>query len=62
MNNHDRPEVEQEWIWMLLDTKKKGFGGMGNQSSAKLTAKDVCMTVWEDVDPNHYKKPGGRIE
>ena len=62
VNNHDRPGAEQEWIWMLSDTKKKELGGLGTQSSAKLTARDVCMTVWENVDPNHYKKPGGRIE
>jgi hypothetical protein len=62
VNNHDKPGAEQEWIWMLFDTKKKELGGLGNQSSSKLTARDVCMTVWENVDPNHYKKPGGKIE
>jgi hypothetical protein len=62
VNFHDKPGAEQEWIWMLSDTKKKELGGLGNQSSAKLTARDVCMTVWENVDPNHYKKPGGKIE
>jgi hypothetical protein len=62
VNNHDKPGAEQEWIWMLSDTKKKELGGLGNQSSAKLTARDVCMTVWENIDPNHYKKPGGKIE
>lgn len=62
VNGHDKPGAEQEWIWMLSDTKKKELGGLGNQGSAKLTARDVCMTVWENVDPNHYKKPGGRIE
>jgi hypothetical protein len=62
VNNHDTPDSEQEWIWILSDTKKKELGGLGNQSSAELTARDVCMTVWEDVDANHFKKPGGKIE
>jgi hypothetical protein len=62
VNFHDKPGAEQGWIWLLSDTKKKELGGMGTQSSAKLTARDVCMTVWENVDPNHYKKAGGRIE
>ena len=44
------------------DNKSHGVGGMGIQSNAKLTARDVCMTVWDDVDPNHFKKPGGKIE
>lgn len=68
---HDDPKVsEQTWTWVLgwpgdpgtTDSKSHGFGGMGTQTTAKLTARDVCMTVWDDVDPNHFKKPGGRIE
>ncbi len=62
VNSHDTPNSKQEWVWMLSDTRKKELGGLGTQSSAKLTARDVCLTVWEDVDPNHFKKPGGRIE
>ena len=27
---------------------------MGSQSSAALTAGDVCLTVWEDRDLNHF--------
>lgn len=68
---HDDPKLsEQTWTWILswpgdpgsADGKAHGMGGMGNQSTAKLSAKDVCMTVWDDVDPNHFKKPGGKIE
>jgi hypothetical protein len=68
---HDNPKAsEQSWTWMLgyltdpspADSKSHGMGGMGIQSTAKLTARDVCMTVWDDVDPNHFKKPGGKIE
>ncbi len=67
---HDRHPDDQTWTWILLwpaDTSAagrdgQGMGGMGNQSSAKLTAKDVCLTIWDDVDPNHFKKPGGKIE
>jgi hypothetical protein len=68
---HDETKLgEQSWTWILgypadpslADKPSHGMGGMGNQSTAKLTARDVCMTVWDDVDPNHFKKPGGKIE
>lgn len=62
VNFHDLANHKQEWVWMLSDTRKKELGGLGTQSSAKLTARDVCLTVWDDVDPNHFKKPGGKIE
>jgi hypothetical protein len=66
----DKKPSDQTWTWMLgypadpspADSKSHGVGGMGIQSNAKLTARDVCMTVWDDVDPNHFKKPGGKIE
>jgi len=66
----DKKAGEQAWTWMLgyltdpspADKAGHGMGGMGIQSNAKLTARDVCMTVWDDVDPNHFKKPGGKIE
>ena len=66
----DKKAGEQSWTWMLgylndpspADSKSHGMGGMGIQSNANLTARDVCMTVWDDVDPNHFKKPGGKIE
>jgi hypothetical protein len=68
---HDDPKLgEQTWTWILAwpgdpgsaEGKAHGMGGMGNQLTAKLAARDVCMTVWDDVDPNHFKKPGGKIE
>ncbi|SRR6266478_2567814 len=68
---HDDQNLDgQTWTWILgypgdpgsSDSKAHGIGGMGNQSTAKLTAKDVCLTIWDDVDPNHFKKPGGKIE
>jgi hypothetical protein len=71
VTGHDDPKVkEQQWTWILgypgdpgpSESKSHGIGGMGIQSNAKLTARDVCMTVWDDVDPNHFKKPGGKIE
>jgi len=67
VNFHDTPGHEQEWIWMLFGGpqqagKEKTLSGLGIQSSAKLTARDVCMTIWENLDPNHFKKPGGTIK
>jgi hypothetical protein len=71
VSGHDDPKAsEQSWTWILSyltdpspdDKSGHGMGGMGIQSNAKLTARDVCMTVWDDVDPNHFKRPGGKIE
>jgi hypothetical protein len=70
MGHDDAKLGEQTWTWILsypgdpspADKPSHGVGGMGVQSNAKLTAKDVCLTIWDDVDPNHFKKPGGRIE
>jgi hypothetical protein len=67
---HDRHPDDQTWTWILLypgdpspkSQKGHGMGGMGSQTTAKLTARDVCLTVWDDVDPNHFKKPGGKVE
>jgi hypothetical protein len=75
---HDIHPNHEKWTWMLFhrgpsnsgDVRAQGsvsnlsdaLAGMGNQSSGKLTARDVCQTVWDDVYPNHFKKPGGKIE
>lgn len=68
--NHDDHPDNQRWTWILSwpadpsPANKEGhdMGGMGFQSTADLTAKDVCLTIWDDVDPNHFKKPGGKVE
>ena len=71
VTGHDDAKLgAQSWTWILgypgdpspADKSGHGMGGMGSQSTAKLTARDVCLTVWDDVDPNHFKKPGGKIE
>jgi hypothetical protein len=68
---HDDPSAgEQSWIWILgwpgdpspAEKATHGMGGMGHQTNAKLTARDACLTIWDNVDPNHFKKPGGKIE
>lgn len=71
VSGHDDPKLEgQQWTWILgypkdpspADKPSHGVGGMGIQSTSKLAARDVCLTVWDDVDSNHFKKPGGKIE
>lgn len=70
VSGHDDHPDDQTWVWWLnyladpspLDSKAHGIGGMGSQSSGKLMARDVCMALWDDIDPNHFKKPGGKIE
>jgi hypothetical protein len=71
VTGHDATDAsDQSWTWILgypgdpgpQDSQSHGMGGMGNQSTATLTAKDVCLTIWDDLDPNHFKTPGGKIE
>jgi len=70
VSGHDDPSGEQSWIWVLgwphdpgpAEKATHGTGGMGHQTNAKLTARDACLTIWDNVDPNHFKKPGGKIE
>jgi hypothetical protein len=70
ISGHDDHPSDQTWTWILgypgdpssADSGAHGMGGMGSQSNAKLTARDVCLTVWDDIDPNHFKKPGGKVE
>src|SRR6267142_4507078 len=53
-------DFSQEWLWTVLSAKRGRAGelrGTGNQTSAALAVRDMCTTVWEDLDPNHYKKP-----
>jgi len=61
------------WIWILRrptdpSYKAYGTGGMTTPDAkmllglaAELTAKDVCITVWNEIDPNHFKKPPYRV-
>jgi hypothetical protein len=67
---HDKHPDDQTWTWMLsypgdpspANSPAHGMGGLGNQSNATLTARDVCLTIWDDIDPNHFKKPGGTVQ
>jgi hypothetical protein len=65
-NGHDSPGTTPSFSWMLSEraTAKGGseLGGLGERDNLKEVARDICMTVWEDIDPNHYKKPGVTIE
>jgi hypothetical protein len=36
-------------------------GDMGKQRTAKLAAKDVCLTIWDDLYPNHFKGQGEEL-
>ena len=56
---HKNPE-DQTWTWAF--SERRGMGGFGIQSTAKLTARDVCLTVWENIDANHFKKAGGKTQ
>lgn len=60
VSGHDKDPAHQSWTWAF--SEPRGMGGFGIQSDAKLTARDVCLTLWENIDPNHFKKPGGKTQ
>jgi len=61
---------QQTWGWWLrwpgdpgpANRDGYGFGGTGTQSSARLTARDVCLKIWDDVDPSHFSKSGQPVK
>ena len=56
----DKSPEDRSWTWAF--SEPGGMGGFGIQNNARLTARDVCRTVWENLDPQHFKKPGMKIE
>jgi len=55
VSGRDKTSTDQAWTWAF--SQAQGMGGFGIQSSAKLAARDVCLTIWDNLDPNHFKKP-----
>jgi len=51
---------DQTWTWAF--SEPRGMGGFGIQSNAKLTARDVCLTLWDNIDPNHFRKPRSKTQ
>lgn len=60
VSGRDTPPEDQTWTWAF--SGPRGMGGFGIQSNAKLTARDICLTVWENIDANHFKRPGAKTE
>ena len=56
VSGRDKTPIDQAWTWAFSEAH--GMGGFGMQSTAKLTARDICLTIWDNLDPNHFKKPG----
>jgi len=56
----DKSPEDQSWTWAF--SEPRGMGGFGIQSNAKQTARDICLTVWDNIDVNHFKRPGGKVE
>jgi len=55
----------QSWIYVVTDLKTRGRDFMQKYREAKFdaqtTAKDVCMKVWDRVDPNRIPGAGGKV-
>ena len=60
VSGREKSPQDQSWTWAF--SEPGGMGGFGIQSDAKQTARDICLTVWDNIDVNHFKRPGGKIE
>jgi hypothetical protein len=71
---HDAFNGAESWTWTLSrpgDPSYKAYGTGWTRnpdakmvlplSNAELTAKDVCITAWNEIDPDHFKKPLNRV-
>ena len=55
----------ENWTWLLghrAAGKEDQLGGMGTNDTVQKTSADICKTIWDDIDPNHFKRPGVKIE
>ena len=65
VRGHDKPALKRSWTWILgypgdrspANSEGHGMGGMGSQPNARLTARDVCRTIWNVTGVNNSKKP-----
>jgi hypothetical protein len=61
VRGHDHPARKPSWTWILAypgdrsasNSEGHGMGGMGSQPNARLTASDICVTVWGITGLNH---------
>jgi hypothetical protein len=61
---HDSHPDNQSWSWIVSrpgvqlreGIPSVGLGGMGSAANANLAARDVCRTIWEDLDPNRLHR------
>jgi len=60
VSGHNKNPEQEAWTWAF--SEPRGMGGFGIQSNAKLTARDVCLTLWDNIDPNHFKKPRSKTQ
>jgi hypothetical protein len=52
-NLADTPEMEEEWVWSLFDTRRdpKGeFRATGAETSAQSAVTNMCTEVWENFN------------
>ena len=54
LTSDDARDAEPEWSWTVRDARKRRgkedeLRGIGNQTSAALAIRDVCITVWENM-------------
>jgi hypothetical protein len=54
LTSDDAADAEPEWLWTVRDARKRRgaedeLRGIGNQASAALAVRDVCITVWENT-------------
>jgi hypothetical protein len=64
VRGHDKSARKPSWTWILaypgdrspLNSEGHGMGGIGSQPNARLTAKEICATIWGITGLNHPKR------
>jgi hypothetical protein len=58
----DTPEMEEEWLWTLFDTRHDAngeFRAAGNEKSAPSAVRNVCTEIWQNFN---FTKPRQHLQ
>jgi len=55
VDSHDTPGQKPVWNWVLRDLSKNKLMAHGQEDSGKVAARDICLAVLKDANPNRIK-------
>ena len=56
VDSHDTPGQKPVWHYILRDLHSDALLPVGNDDTGKQAAQGVCVAVWKNTDPGHFKK------